>query len=275
MSEATPPLRPSPLSNLGRGFFNWLSLLSGLIRRDMQTRYAGGALGYAWAIIIPAAWILAITSFFHWIGRSSPIGTDLPIFVATGMMPYLAFRQAITSMNRGIRAERHLLVFGPARPEDLFTATAIAEALNTLLVVACILSLLAATSLVPAPGNALQAIFGLSLAWALGVSTGRIAALLSLLSDTARRLLPIILRPFFWVSGIFFVAAELPTQIAGWLWWNPLLHITEILRSGYFAGFESTMANPLVPLIAIGAMYFGSRALEFLPITGEDGLARA
>jgi len=241
----------------------------------MRTRFAGGALGYAWAVIIPSAWILAITSFFHWIGRTSPIGTDLPIFVATGMMPYLAFRQAITSMSRTIRAERHLLIMGPARSEDLFTASALAEALNTVLVVASVATLLAMTSDVPIPGNPLSAIASLGLAWALGVSIGRLAALLAILSDSARRLAPIVLRPFFWISGVFFVAAELPPQVASWLWWNPLLHITELLRAGYFAGFESTFANAAVPLAAIGAAYFASRALQLTPLVAEDGLARS
>lgn len=218
---------------------------------------------------------MAICGFFHWIGRASPIASDLPIFVATGMMPYLTFRAVITSMNRAIRAERHLLVFGPARSEDIFTATAFAEGLNTLLVVGSVGLLLALTSHVPLPQDTLAALFGLFLAWALGVSTGRLAALLSLLSDSARRSIPMILRPFFWISGIFFVAHELPAQAAEWLWWNPLLHITEILRSGYFTNFDSTLADARVPLAAIAISYFASRALELLPITGDDGLARS
>ena len=240
----------------------------------MRTRYAGGAFGYGWAIIIPAAWILAITSFFHWIGRTSPIATDLPIFVATGMLPYLGFRQAITAMSRAIRADRHLLVQGPARPEDIFTATALVEGLNMLIVAACVLTLLTATSHVPMPANPLMALFGLALAWALGVSLGRLAALIALMSDSARRLIPILLRPFFWISGIFFVAAELPHAVAAWLWWNPLLHITEILRTGFFGGVQSQFADPAVPAAAIAIAYFGSRALELLPITADDGLAR-
>ena len=231
-------------------------------------------LGYGWAIAIPVAWVLAITTFFHWIGRVSPIATDLPIFVATGMLPYLVFRQAVSALMQVCRNERHLLTFGPAEPEDLFLAASLAEMMNAALVAAAVLAILAITSSVPVPADPLRAVFGFALAWGLGASVGRFAAVASAISDTAHRLVPILLRPFFWISGIFFVAAELPGAVLGYLWWNPLLHVTEILRSGYFGTYDSAVASPTVPLATIALFYVGSRVLAASPLVGDQGLVR-
>ena len=258
-----------------RGLVNWLSLLKALIVREARTRFAGGSLGYAWAIIIPVAWILAITIFFGWIGRAAPIAVDLPIFVTTGMLPYLVFRQVITAMMRTCRAQRHLITFGPARPEDLFTAMGFLEIVNAILVSVAILVVVRTFSVAPLPDDPLTVILGLGLAWALGLSVGRFAAVVSVLSDSAQRLVPILLRPFFWISGIFFVASELPAAFLDILWFNPLLHIVELIRSGWFSNFDTALSNVTVPLVATGIFYFASRGIEQTPGVGTAGLVRA
>ena len=253
---------------------NWISLLKALVVREIRTRFAGGTLGYAWAVIIPVAWIVAITVFFSWIGRSAPIAVDLPIFVATGMIPYLLFRQIVTSMMRACRAQRHLVTLGPTKPEDIFAATGILELMNAGLVTLAILVVIASFSIVPPAADPLTVLSALGLAWALGMATGRFAAVLASVSDTAQRLVPILLRPFFWISGIFFIAAEMPGQLLDILWFNPLLHIIEILRMGWFGGLASAAADPLVPMVATALLYFGSRCLEQSPLVGTAALTR-
>lgn len=256
------------------GLLNWVSLSKALVVREIRTRFSGGSLGYAWAVIIPVAWILAITVFFYWIGRSAPIAVDLPIFVATGMIPYLVFRQVVTSMMRACRAQRHLITLGPAKPDDIFAASGLLEMINAGLVTAAILLVITSFSVVPMVQDPLTVLFGLALAWGLGMSAGRLAAVMAAASDTAQRLVPILLRPFFWISGIFFVAAELPGELHDFLWFNPLLHVIEILRLGWFGNFPSEAADFRVPLIATAALYFASRALEHSPLVGTAALSR-
>lgn len=244
------------------GLMNWKSAIAAIMVREVRTRFSGGSLGYAWAIILPVTWVMAIVIFFVWIGRSAPVAVPLPMFIASGMVPYLIFRQVVTSMMRVVRANRHLITMGPVAEEDLFTAGALLELLNVIIVCGAILTILFIVSGPITPPNALQAVMGILLAWALGVSGGRFAASVSHYSDTAQRLVPILLRPFFWISGIFFVASELPRTAQEVLWYNPLLHIIETLRAGFLPGFESQFTQPIVPIVAICVLYFTSRALD-------------
>lgn len=253
--------RPS----LSGGFVNWITLLKSLIVRDIRTRFAGGMLGYGWAILIPTTWVLAITLFFQWVGRSSPISADLPIFIATGMLPYLMFRQMITVLMRTCKAHRHLLTLGPTTCEDLFTAATLLELMNALIVWLVVLGLAAGFSTVPLPADPLRLIAGILLAWMLGASFGRLAAILADISDSAQRIVPIILRPLFWVSGIFFIASELPDAALSVLWFNPLLHIVEYIRTGMFSNFSSHVATPFVPIAFSMVFYGASRMIEDTP----------
>lgn len=257
-------------TNIFIGLTNWLSTVDAILIREMTTRFSGGSLGHAWAILIPVSWILAITVFFRWMGRDAPIPVNLPVFLATGMLPYLLFRQTITSMMRTIRSNKHLLTLGPATPEDLFTATAFLEILNAVLISSVVLICISVWTGLPEIHSPLTAIWGLALACGLGIAVGRFAAVLSVISDSAMRLTPIVLRPFFWLSGIFFVAAELPQWILDWLWFNPLFHAIEILRTGFFTNFQSLFAASYIPIVAIAALYFASRAIEHR-ITSRSG----
>jgi len=236
-------MRDAAASSLSIGFLNWLSVISAITTREITTRFSGGSLGHAWAILIPVSWILAITFFFRWMGREAPIAVSLPVFLATGMLPYLVFRQIITSMMRSLRANRHLLVIGPVRAEDIFTATAVLEMMNAVMVSAVVLGLAAIWSDFPQADSLLTTLWGFALACGLGISLGRCAAIISLISDSATR-------------------SELPQWVLDWLWFNPLLHAIEILRSGLVSGFASDFATPFVPIVAIAMLYGTSRLIE-------------
>lgn len=210
-----------------------------LTRRDRDTRFSGGVLGYVWAYLIPFSWIAFVVALFELTGRAPPIHTEPALFVATGLLPYILFRQTISSMMRGAVAHRRLLQIRPVRLSDLLLASAAQELVNlavsALLVFGAILLLTGAGG----PDDPVRVLEGLFLAWAMGVGLGRLFSVLGLMSDLIARAVPILLRPTFWISGIFFTATELPGALRDLLWWSPLLHATERIRDGWFAGYAS------------------------------------
>jgi capsular polysaccharide transport system permease protein len=249
-------------STLISGVFNWTNVISALMQREALSRYAGGSLGFAWAFLIPVAWILSLTAFFLFLGRDAPIHADLPSFIATGMLPYLFFRNSVTAMMRIEKAHRHLVHLPSVRVSDLYTAAACLEVLSALTIFGIILGLIGLTFAPVWPGDALGTASAVGLAVALGVSFGRLSAVLALVSDSAARIVPVLLRPFFWISGVFFTASELPGWVADILWYNPLFHLSEMLRGSFFDVYTSSFADPVVPITAIIAFYALSCLLE-------------
>ncbi|MEO1551615.1 MAG: ABC transporter permease [Pseudomonadota bacterium] len=228
--------------------------LEALMIREVHVRFAGGAGSYVWTFASPVLWIALLVVSFEWLGRTPAILVDVPSFVASGMLPYVIFRQTVTAMGRAMSAARNLRHLG-ARFDDTLLAAGVLELLN-----ACVLFALIFSSIAliwgPTPVDApLTAIGAVGLVALLGFSFGRLAAVLGQVSDAANRAIPLALRPLFWVSGVFFVAAELAQPMAGWLWWNPILHASELLRTGLYDSYDSRFFDLRVPLIAsLGAL---------------------
>jgi len=104
-----------------------ISLIGGLLERERLTRFAGGGLGSLWAYLTPIAWIFFVVVLFRVLNREPPIYVPAEIFVATGILPYLAFRQTISSLVRTVPANRSLLYIRPIQAHDLLLASALRE----------------------------------------------------------------------------------------------------------------------------------------------------
>lgn len=93
-----------------------------------------------------------------------------------------------------------------------------------------------------------------------------------MISETAKRMVPIVLRPMFWISGIFFTAPELPSGLLPYLHWNPLLHAIEITRSGVFLDYTTDFADAAVPLSVSAIFLIASYALQGAFKRSREGL---
>jgi capsular polysaccharide transport system permease protein len=79
----------------------------------------------------------------------------------------------------------------------------------------------------------------LSLALLLGFGTGALCSALNLMWPTTARVVPLILRVMFFVSGLFFSVDAMPRYVQCYLFFNPLSHLIESLRGGLAASFNS------------------------------------
>ena len=64
----------------------------------------------------------------------------------------------------------------------------------------------------------------------------------------------VLLRPSFFISGVFFTANELPDRVLSLFALNPILHAVEIARDGMLFHYQSRVASPLYALLWIVAM---------------------
>ncbi|MBY6172660.1 ABC transporter permease [Mameliella alba] len=230
--------------------------------RERKTRFAGGALGYVWAYITPAVWIALIVGLFICLERRPPIDAGLEVFVATGILPYVIFRQTVTALSRVLSAHRYMRYFSAISTDNILWSSMLLEGLNLLVSALMVFGTVTLVFGAGLPEALPRVLFALWLTWMLGCGIGRFAAIAGQMSDTFARSLPLVLRPFFWLSGIFYTAAELPGPVQEMLWYSPFLHVTEIMREGYFLGFSSQFADAWYPIAVAAGFFLASVPLE-------------
>ncbi|MFG5384129.1 ABC transporter permease [Yoonia sp. R2-816] len=258
MTDRTEPQRGKPSVSVA----SQIERLEALVERERQTRFSGGAFGYLWAYSTPVAWIAFVVIFFWILGRTPPIAVGAEIFVATGILPYALYRQTITSMMRTLIASRYMAYYTPVNGQDILLASAVLELVNMILTSLLIFGGIILLFGTPLPANLLVVYAAMAMAWALGVGMGSLFAAIGQASDSFARAVPLVLRPLFWISGIFFTATELPAQAQALFWWNPLFHCIEALREGFFIGYQSPVAELWYPAVIAVSCYLASAVVE-------------
>lgn len=66
------------------------------------------------------------------------------------------------------------------------------------------------------------------------------------------------MRPFFWVSGLFFTVHSLPEKYREMVLYNPVIHITELVRAGWYPNYQNQYFDvPYVLVWILGLLFVG------------------
>lgn len=227
------------LAAFGRGLQSQLDVVNALILRETRTRFGRNRLGYLWALIEPMVVTFTFYAVLMVAKRPAPPGMGLFAFIATGVLPYTLFINTISRVADAINANKGLLYYPQVRPLELVIARAALEAATF---IAVFILMMAGDALVAQRldlEEPLLVIAGFLTASALGTGVGLAFCALGQVSSLADRVRGPLLRPLFWVSGIFFTANTVPDNARDALLWNPMLHVTEVVRAGWFTSHDA------------------------------------
>ena len=222
-----------------------------LAARDFKTRFSQNFFGYSWTFVAPMLWIGGTFSFFYFLGRTSPVYTDIITFIISGLIPFASFRYVINAMGRVNTTARGLLIFPTVTREHAAIAAALVEYVNIFILVAVIMGINWFAFGNGEMDNPLMWLFGVTLAWGLGAAYGYFFSVLSRDDITIFQFGIILLRPAYFFSGVFFTPNELRGGVLAVFSWNSLLHAVEIARDGMLFHYQSRITDPLYVIICI------------------------
>lgn len=224
-------------SRFGRGLAQQLEVVHAIVLREIRTRFGAQKLGYLWALLEPTIVILTFYWLFRITGRRHPEGMDLFSFIATGVVPYTLFSSSVSRVGEAINGNKSLLYYPQVRPLDLVMARSALEAATFAAVFLLILggrALYAQELDIESP---LHVIGGMAMASLLGTGVGMIFCALGQIAPSVERARGPMMRPLFWMSGIFFTVGMLPEAVRAAMLVNPVLHATEMVRDGWFHSY--------------------------------------
>ena len=223
-----------------------------LIFREMSTTYGKSSIGYLWALLEPAAGILLLTLVFSLAFRAPSIGTSFPLFYASGLLPFMAFRQISSKVAMALPFSRQLLFYPRVTFIDAllarFILNALTQTLIFVIVMSAILIFYRVDVILDLPAIALALVMCFALAFGIGVLNAYLFWLVPVWSN----FWAILNRPLFLLSCVLFVFDEVPQPFKSWLWWNPLIHLVGMMRKGFYATYEASYVSVLyVMLVAL------------------------
>lgn len=248
--------------SLARGLTVQLEVLHALILRETRTRFGAHQLGYAWALVEPLLWIGTLYFVFELNGVMPPSGMNLVTFLATGIVPYQLFRESCTRVTVATNSNKGLLFYPQVRPLDLIVSRVLLETATSISVFALIIAGHAFVRGTFVIDGLLSVLLGFALASALGGGLGAILCSTTIYTTTVERFAGPVLRPLFWVSGVFYTANDLPPPVLRLLAYNPLLHVIELVRDGFFTSYRSRVAEPLYVVAWVLVLWFFALAFE-------------
>ncbi len=269
-SAAPPdPIRPKAVP---RRRFASLRAIIALMLREMGTTYGRSPGGYLWAVLEPAAGIALLSLVFSVGFRAPSLGISFPMFYATGMLPFLMFSIIVNKMAQSLNFSRPLLAYPTVTFVDALIARFVLNLLTQFMVAYVVLIsilLLFDTRITPDFSVIVQA-FALTAFLAMGIGT--LNAFLMTRFPVWQQGWNIIMRPMFLISCIFFLFEAIPQPYRDYLWWNPLVHVVGLMRSGFYATYDAPYVSvPYVVAVAIICLAFG---LVFLHRFHRDLLNR-
>lgn len=244
----------------GAGPVRWGWLLLSFTRRELATRYAGSASGFAWSLLHPLAQLAIYAFVFSQVFRvavpAGYPGVTYTAFVAVALWPWIMFSEGVSRAMGSIGANAGL-IRKVAFPHRLLVYAALL-ACCTIHVIGFIAVLIAlrltgdpiALSGVPAA----LALLVPYMLLAAGVGAA-LAALQTLLRDV-EHVVQVVLMIFFYASPILFPASLIPRAFDAWVRYNPFAWFSERLREILLKGSGLVMGDlwwAIACLVVFGA----------------------
>lgn len=274
MTDTTSENLPAPQSPRIRSRWMLASVrtIVALMLREMSTRYGRSPGGYIWAVLEPLGMICILAFGFSLLMRTPSLGTSFILFYATGFLPYNYFQTTSRFVGMALRFSRPLLTYPAVTWIDAVLGRLI---LNTL--TALIVSYLLLTGIGFFTGErftiTVAPIFqAYALAAVLGTGVGLVNCVLIGFVPIWDSIWSIITRPLFLASGIIIIYEELPPLAQSILWWNPLMHVTALMRAGFYPLYRPEFVS--IPFVAIVGLTLTFLGLVFMQRYHKDILTR-
>ncbi|MGQ3887466.1 ABC transporter permease [Legionella sp. CNM-1927-20] len=216
-----------------------------LVIRDIQKKFiktvnTERSIGFIWVILEPimhiGIWMLIRMVF----NRNTHTLIPTPLFILLGVIPFLLFRNIISSSKISIKANKNFYLFRQVRPLDPILAKIISEIMISVFIFLILLAglrwfgikwfLYDFTTLLFNSLSFVGFILGLSL----------IIAIACFFFNFIATVISIVNRMTYILSGVFFSADMLPQPVRNIALYNPVFQFIEILRESFTPPFSFT-----------------------------------
>ncbi|WOH37510.1 ABC transporter permease [Thalassotalea fonticola] len=216
----------------------WQDVIFAIFLREIKSKF-NDKVGISWAIINPLVFVFVLS--FMRSQLSGPITHTMPtfIFMVYGMLLIQLFLSTFSSASNCIKRNKALFAFRQVQPISALIANGLFELLVKAIVILVILLLIYLMGDEVKIYNPLLVLFYIVQVWFISMSLGLLFAIGKAYIDEIAKLESLLLRPMFFISGVFFSLQDIPEEFWPYLAWNPFLHAIELSRDAAYPNFNA------------------------------------
>jgi len=242
------PILPSlePASGPAHGNkrrFATVRVILALMLREMTSRYGRSPGGYIWAILEPIGMIIVMSFGFSLLMRSPSLGNSFILFYASGYLVFVQYNMVEKSVAKALPYARGLLRYPIVTWLDAilarFLLNTLTNVLNTILILWTTIYLTAGSMMI----DFAPMVVAMAAATILALGVGTFNALMMGIWPLWTSLWNIVTRPLMIASAVLYIMEDLPASAANVLWYNPLTHLTGLMRTGVFTTYDPQYIN--------------------------------
>lgn len=243
---------------LRSGFIVQCRVIAALMLREVHTINGNSKLGYLWVLVQSVFSIAVFWALRSFMGAQAPHGMSMALFLALGFGTWAVFNDGISKSMTAFSANRNLLTFPQVTEFDVMLARVIVLTSTQIVVTAIIIGVSVLMGQVFRPSNYLLFLVVVLIVPLCALGIGMIISALAVFIPVLEKVVPMVMRILFFVSGVFFSVNIFPNYIAEILMWNPILQSVELLRSSLHQGYVVTGLSVLyLGIFALGALGLG------------------
>lgn len=216
-------------------------VISALTLRETRSRYGNSKLGFFWALFEPFAHVVVFIGIFSALDRAIPLGESMGLFILTGIIPWLLYSNTVSNVMGGLASNRPLLGYPQVMPIDITISRVSLEAATLFIVMLLFIAGFYYLGVRIEIDSFLQMFVAYGLIVLLGTGVGLINAAIVPIYPSYKSIYSAFSRPLYFISGVFFTADFLAPEVFAAIDFNPLLHLVEWFRSGFYPSFQSNL----------------------------------
>lgn len=205
-----------------------------LILREMTTRFGRRPGGYAWAILQPLFLIIILGTAWSLLMRTPSLGTSFLLYKGTGLLIVLTFTNIGSVIGQGLSYSKSLLFYPGVTWVDALLARFVLNGLLLCFTTFIILAGIMSYEGIRTPLDWPKVLLAMGLTLALGAGMGVLNCYLFSRIPVYSNIWRILTAPLTIISGVIIHYEAMPELAQRYLWYNPLLHLTGIMRDGFY-----------------------------------------
>lgn len=209
-----------------------------LYMREMLSRMFGNRYAWFWLLAEPLMFVglmVVIRTFIR--VMDDVAGTPMVPWMVIGLTAFFMFRDGMTRGMGAVGGNMGLFAYRQVKPVDTVIVRELIELTVHTVVILLFIFVLALLGYQMQPSNLLLVLMAWFSLWLLGLSSGLILSVVVTIIPDLSKIINVMTLPLMILSGAFIPIQFMPYSVQEILLHNPILHLVELLRLGYFEGY--------------------------------------